>query len=137
MSSRTTRVAALAGAAALVAIALTGCTASTSSPTTAPSAPGQLVVPTSVPNVPAERKNVQLASCVAAPGGWSASGTASNPGTASKTYAINVFFTNGGGTVVGVAATHVTVAPGKSAKWTTSAQIAAANGLSCVLRGVG
>jgi hypothetical protein len=135
-----TAVAALIVAAVAVTGVLSGCTsaAPTATPTaTAPPADSPLDVPTSVPNVPTERANVQVSNCASSSGGWSARGTASNPGSASKTYTITVFFTTSTGTVVGVAATHVTVAKGKTARWATVAQIPTANDLSCVLRGVG
>jgi hypothetical protein len=133
-----------AAAALIVAAAVTGslsgCTSSAPTPTptaTAPAAGAQLDVPTSVPNVPADRPNVLVQTCSAASGGWSAKGTAHNPGTKSVTYTINVFFTNQTATVVGVASTRVGIAPGKTKPWVAAAQIAGASNLRCVLRGVG
>ena len=102
-----------------------------------PAPTSQPDVPAEVPNDPAKRVNVEVSTCAAATGGWSAAGTAQNPGTESVTYAIMVFFTTQAATVVGTAETSVTVAPGESLEWSVSAQIADASDLRCVLRGVG
>jgi uncharacterized lipoprotein YajG len=94
-------------------------------------------VPTSVPNTPELRKNVTLAACEKADGGWQASGTATNPGGDPADYTVTVFFTTDKGTVLGTADTKVTVAPGEKKPWTVAAHLTPAPTTRCVLRGVG
>jgi hypothetical protein len=94
-------------------------------------------LPVSPPNSPALRSNVSVSSCAATTGGWGASGTATNPGTASADYTITVFFTTVNATVIGSAQTHVTVKAGGKESWSASATFTAPAKTLCVLRGVG
>jgi hypothetical protein len=121
---------------------LSGCSSSEVAPTSSPSptvvAPtSEPNVPTGVPNVPAKRADVEITSCLAARGGWAATGKVTNSGTTSVSYAISVFFTTQTATVVGTARTKVTLPAGKTVHWSATAQIANAASLRCVLRGVG
>ncbi len=109
-----------------------GATATTRGDTSATS------VPTSVPNDITARRNVAVRSCAAAPGGWSAAGTASNPTTSQVTYRITIFFTSSQATVEGFGDATVTVGPGQMSSWTVTTAIPVADSRSqCVLRGVG
>ena len=94
-------------------------------------------VPTAVPNTPALRKNVTLAACEKADGGWKASGTATNPGGDAVDYTVTVFFTTDKGTVLGTADTTLTIAPGEKKPWNVTAKLTPAPTTTCVLRGVG
>jgi hypothetical protein len=112
-------------------------TPSVSSTPTSPLVQNSLPPATAIANDVGKRKSVTLTKCAAIEGGWSASGTASNPGTTAVDYAITVFFTNAAATVQDFTTASVTVAPGQSLTWTASKQFAAASTTSCVLRGVG
>ncbi|HBX79825.1 MAG: hypothetical protein WAV45_01980 [Propionibacteriaceae bacterium] len=103
-------------------------------PTPSPASPGG--IPTHVANVPEDRKSVSLTECAAASGGWRAAGTVKNPGSASRTYTVTVFFTSKAATVLASASTTATVDPGKEAEWSVNATFAAPEGTRCVLRGV-
>jgi hypothetical protein len=147
-----------AAAALATALALAGCTSGSAhhtgasasgagdsshagNPTKAPALPSGVTaatnVPTRVPNEPTLRKHVTLSSCKATPGGWGASGTASNPGPSNADYAITVFFTTDHATVIGTAATRVHVAAGGSEQWSVTTKLHAPASTLCVLRGVG
>lgn len=135
------RLAALAGVVAL-AVTLTACTSSkghpptpTSSETTPTPGPG-VTIPTKVANDVAVRKYVTLDKCVAAPGGWSASGAIDNKLTKAATYEITVFFTSALATDLQFGVTKVKVAAGKTAPWTVNATFKAPSKVICVLRGV-
>ena len=78
-----------------------------------------------------------ITKCAAVDGGWSASGTAKNPGTADATYAITIFFTDAHATVQDFATASVTVKPGQTRDWTAAKKFAAATPTNCVFRGVG
>jgi hypothetical protein len=146
----TKRVAGWALAAALV-LSASGGSSNSSAPTTlapATSTPADgaaagssttvapVVVPTSVPNNEVKRQLVTITSCAAVAGGWSASGTAANPGRTTASYAITIFFTTAYNTVLDFATASVSVAPGKTAKWVASKKFSAVTQLVCVLRGV-
>jgi hypothetical protein len=135
----------LAGA---ILAAVAGCTMNpapvkTATPTPAalgnglPSGVTPAPVPTTVPNDPSARKDVQMTSCVATPAGWKAGGTVTNDGAKPADYTITVFFTTNKATVIDNARTQLTVAAGKTARWTAAKDFAAAPGTLCVLRGVG
>jgi hypothetical protein len=102
-----------------------------------PGVTGATAVPTAVPNKPALRRDVTLSACSATPGGWAASGTARNPGKSSAHYKITVFFTTSSATVIGTAATHVTVPKGQTKPWTVRGSFTPAKLTQCILRGVG
>ena len=145
---RRARVALAAPAAC--AVLLTGCTASDQpdpTPTTAttdaadaPALPEGVTpatsVPTEVPNDPAARRNVSVADCATADGGWRAAGSASNDTADAVTYELTVFFTTATATVLGVGETEVSVQPGATAEWTVEAAFTAPAGTRCVLAGV-
>jgi hypothetical protein len=162
MSEKTARPTALAAGLALTAaVALAGCTSSgrpsasgsrpapgDSSPATrAQSIPsgaalpagvtGATAVPTAVPNKPALRANVAISSCTARPGGWRAAGTVHNPASHAAKYRITVFFTTQHATVIGAAATTVSVGAGAKKSWRANAKFHPAKPTLCVLRGVG
>lgn len=98
---------------------------------------GATAVPTAVPNSTESRKNVKISDCKAAKDGWQATGTARNPGTEETGYTITVFFTTGGGTVIGSGKTKVEVDPGADREWKVSSKFKPAPDTRCVLRGVG
>ena len=141
----------IAGAIAscLVIVSLTGCSKSShkataaSSSSVAPSVSKSALTQNTLPaasaivNDVAKRKEIVLTKCAAVDGGWSASGTAKNAGTADATYAITIFFTNDHATVQDYATASVTVKPGATLDWTASKKFAAATPTNCVLRGVG
>ncbi len=152
MSRRRTRALVTAVAVSVVAVvALAGCTgAPAPHPTPSPTARGgQSItglpsgvtpapsIPATVPNTPALRADVRLAGCKPTADGWSASGTATNPGDAAATYTITVFFTTTAATVIDSATSKVTVKPHDDGKWTAAAAFAAPAKTLCVLRGVG
>jgi hypothetical protein len=91
-------------------------------------------IPLTVPNQVPARRAVTLAGCTATPAGGLATGiiTATRTGT----YAITVFFTTRGATVIGYAATTVHATPGKATRWQASGHFTAPAGMRCVLRGV-
>ncbi|GAA2064531.1 hypothetical protein [Leifsonia soli] len=149
MSHPRNRIAALAAVAIAVCLLATACTGTPApGPTTArPTATGiaglptgvqqATDVPTDVPNTPELRKNVALASCEKADGGWRAGGTASNPTDTAVDYTITVFFTTDTGTVLGTADTTVSVGAKEKKDWTATAALTPAPKTVCVLRGVG
>jgi hypothetical protein len=148
MSSSRLRALPLAALAFGVALVVSGCTqgpAPTAGPTSAATDVAGLPhgvqqateVPTDVPNTPDLRKNVTLAGCEKADGGWQASGTATNPGSDPVDYTVTVFFTTDKGTVLGTADTKVRVDPGEKKNWDVTAQLTPAPRTTCVLRGVG
>jgi hypothetical protein len=98
---------------------------------------GATSIPTKVANNVAMRKHVTMSSCEKADGGWSASGTATNPATTPVGYTITVFFTTAAATVVDTAQTHVDVAAGGKQAWTVTKKFHAAPSMRCVLVGVG
>lgn len=143
-----------AGLAFAAALTLTGCTGgsapsasadrtSNGAPTTPSGAAlpdgvvGATAVPTGVPNNPGLRGNVTMSSCAARSGGWGASGTVHNPDAQAARYRITVFFTTDHATVIGFAATTVSLAAKETKTWSVSATMHAATPTLCVLRGVG
>jgi plastocyanin len=130
------------------AVVLAGCSSGPKSAigTTTSTAAGQATtttslvvvpVPTSVPNVVADRKNVTLTGCAASLGGWGATGKATNPGSSAVTYELTIFFTTSHATNVNYATASVTVAPGATVDWQANKSfIIQSPPLSCVLRGV-
>lgn len=147
----------MAAAAALAAV-LSGCTQSGSpdrptasrsattpsatKPSTAATPPGlpsgvtPARVPATVANNIALRRYVTMKQCTAEPGGWKATGTASNPHHTSTTYTITVFFTTSSATVINTQHTKITVAPNSTTKWTVSKKFTAPAKTRCVLTGV-
>jgi hypothetical protein len=94
-------------------------------------------LPKNFPNSKAARQNVDLSSCVTAPGGWSASGTAHDPSASAGKYKITVYFTDSKATTIGYGQTEVSVQPGKSATWKVADKFNAPSKVLCVLVGVG
>lgn len=131
-------------AAGCLAALTAGCGNDSPAPAAAPSAAAQpAVVQNPLPaadkikNDAAKRKNVTVTQCAASDGGWSATGTAANPGKEKADYTITVFFTTESATVVDYAETKVTVEPGKTADWKAAKQFTAPAKTLCVLRAVG
>ena len=92
---------------------------------------------TSIVNDTDKRKAITVAKCAASDGGWTASGTAKNAGTADATYNLTIFFTNEHATVEDFATASVTVKPGATGDWTATKKFTATTPTNCVLRGVG
>ena len=148
MTSLATRVAIAIAATSTVCFALVGCTASptvvphtTSAAAAAPGLPAGVKavesLPTNIPNDTAARATVQLSTCSKTTDGWKAAGDIANPGKASVTRTITVFFTTSTATVIQTAQTKVTVEPGQKVSWSTNPTFTAPAGTLCVLRGVG
>ena len=78
-------------------------------------------LPTSIPNDDAKRSQVEIDSCSASPGGWTARGIAFNRGQSSEHFDITVFFAKSGGT----------------GSWTIRSQFVADPSTRCVVVGVG
>ena len=93
-------------------------------------------VPTSVPNEVSVRKDVQMLSCGATKGGWSAGGTVKNSLGHDATYQITIFFTSNQATDLAYAMTSVSVGAGQSKVWSTQATFPPPAQVLCVLRGV-
>ena len=122
--------------AIIAAVAVTGC-ASSSKSAAKPAVTTSTTVPLHPGNDPALRHNVIVTTCVAAPGGWQASGTAANSTKSSTSYKITIFFANSQGTIEGTGQTRVSVGASKTARWSTTAAFASADPkTTCVLSGV-
>jgi hypothetical protein len=147
---RLTTLTVAALATCVAAVTLAGCSkshdqaspsssagASTAATAASPVTQDTLPAASAIVNDVAKRKSVVITKCAAATGGWSASGTANNTGTADATYAITIFFTNAHSTVEDYATTSVTVKAGQTQNWSTTKQFAATTPTNCVLRGVG
>ena len=135
--SRWRRLSGLA-AASVFGVTLAACSSSnspsSSSSTTTTRVPG--AVPTSVPNEVSVRKDVQLLSCGATKGGWSAGGTVKNSLGHDATYQITIFFTSNQATDLAYAMSSVSVGAGQSKEWSAHATFAPPAQVLCVLRGV-
>jgi hypothetical protein len=84
------------------------------------------------------RPYVAIESCASTAGGWTASGSARNPGRVPTAYRITIFFTSSQATVEGFGDTIASIPAGKSAHWSVTSKIPAPDPHSqCVLRGVG
>lgn len=141
----------LGGLAALATVAVAGCssplgdpsTAASNSTTTTTSADASGVatsaaelIPPSVPNDNAARKDVVMPDCNATTGGWSAGGVAKNPTASTTTFIITVFFTNPSATDLDYAQTTITVPPQGAQFWLVKATFHAPGRVDCILRGV-
>jgi hypothetical protein len=140
----------LTGIALACTLTLAGCTpvphpalntrTSAAHSTEAPDLPSGVAqatnVPTSVPNDPAQRKNVTITDCSRTDDGWKAAGTATNPGNHPASYELTVFFTAAAATVLAVGDAIVTVDPGATSDWRVDGDFAAPEGTRCVLSGV-
>lgn len=104
-------------------------------PSSAP-APAVNPLPTRIANQPDVRKNVVQTKCAAVPGGWSASGTATNPGKKDVTYKIVVHFTTTKATTLDYAQVLVPVKPGKTVPWTAKKQFHAQKKMLCPMPGI-
>lgn len=93
-------------------------------------------VPTKIANQPSVRKNVVQNKCAAIPGGWSAEGTATNPGKKPVTYKILVHFTTTKATTLGYAQVLVPVRPGKTVPWTAKKEFHADKKMLCPMPGI-
>jgi len=94
-------------------------------------------VPSKVANTAKLREQVQLTSCHQVPGGWTASGTATNTVSTPVDYTIVVFFTTKSATVIGTGSTRVYVRGKAHQQWAVTKRFIAAPSTVCVLRGVG
>lgn len=134
----------------IVAVGASGCASSdTSGPSSSrspshgptatlpPGVTGATDVPAKVPNRADWRKDVTLAACRSATGGWAASGTVHNPAKDPRVYRLTVFFTTTSATVIGVGHSKVRVPAGASQTWQVAARFKAPPKTLCVLRGVG
>lgn len=133
--------AAAISAAALVAVA--GCSGhggGTTAPQHTTTGPTPTVqdpkAPLNVPNDVSVRHNVAITSCSGDTTHWQAGGTAVNTAHNAVNYRVTVFYTTAQDTVVGSAATTVTVPGAGKATWSAPANIKAGHELRCVLRGV-
>ena len=99
-------------------------------------APAVNPVPTKIANQPSVRKNVVQTKCAAIPGGWSASGTATNPGKKEVTYKILVHFTTTKATTLDYGQALVPVKPGKTVPWTVKKRFRAAKQMLCPMPGI-
>ncbi len=144
----------LGGLAAVAAMTVAGCSSSpgatstvasnstTSTPTTlSANASGVAtsaaeLIPPSVPNDTAARKDVLMPDCNATKGGWSAGGVAKNPTASTTTFIITVFFTNPAATDLDYAQTTITVPPQGAQFWLVKATFHAPSRVECILGGV-
>lgn len=94
-------------------------------------------VPEAVPNDTSLRKSVALTACGQAPGGWRASGTATNHGAKPADFTVTVFFATPRDTVIGTGDARVHIDAGAIATWNVTGKFTAAPGTQCILRGVG
>jgi len=106
-------------------------------PHESPGVVGATALPTDIPNTAALRSRVQMTSCAKAAGGWSAAGTAKNPGKKAASYTITVFFLAPAGTVLGFGQTTAHVGARKAVTWHVSDTFTAPANTRCSLRGVG
>jgi hypothetical protein len=93
-------------------------------------------LPTKIANKPSVRKNVVQTKCAPIPGGWSAEGTATNPGKKEVTYKIMVHFTTTKATTLGYAQVLVPVKPGKTVPWTAKKEFPAQKKMLCPMPGI-
>jgi hypothetical protein len=94
------------------------------------------LIPPSVPNDTAARRDVLMPDCNATRDGWSAGGVAKNPTASTTTFIITVFFTNPASTDLDYAQTTITVPPQGAQFWLVKATFHATGRVDCILRGV-
>lgn len=138
--------------AASVALVLGGC-AVTAAPTPTPTVPsgepgtespapdfggeqGEVPAQEDIPDNPDLRESVLLTGCDASDGGWAATGTAENPGSAAVTYQVVVIFTDAQSRGVTSSTVQIPVEAGATADWTAAASFDPPEGTQCVLAGV-
>jgi hypothetical protein len=140
----------LGGLAALATVTVTGCSSAPSARSTAvtgstsPTAADASgvatsaaeLIPPSVPNDNAARKDVLMPDCSATRDGWSAGGVAKNPTASITTFIVTVFFTNPAATDLDYAQTTITVPPEGAQFWLVKATFHAPSRVDCILRGV-
>jgi hypothetical protein len=93
-------------------------------------------LPTKMANDPGIRQNIVQTKCEAIPGGWSAQGTAKNPGKKAVTYKVIVHFTTTKATTLDYAQTLVKVPPGKTVTWNAKKHFAAKPEMLCPMPGI-
>lgn len=93
-------------------------------------------LPTKMANDPGIRQNIVQTKCEAIPGGWSAQGTAKNPGKKAVTYKVIVHFTTTKATTLDYAQTLVKVPPGKTVAWNAKKHFAAEQKMLCPMPGI-
>ena len=101
-----------------------------------PAATVQHALPTKLKDTPALRTSILLTGCEKAAGGWQATGTAKNSGSAKATYQVVVFFTDKYSRVIDSSTTNFTVSAGTTDKWSASKNFTPPAGVQCVLRAV-
>jgi hypothetical protein len=137
----------LGGLAALATLTVTGCSSAPSAPSTAVATTPTTtesgvatsaaeLIPPSVPNDNAARKDVLMPDCNATKDGWSAGGVAKNPTASTTTFIITVFFTNPAATDLDYAQTTITVPAHGAQFWLVKATFRAPGRVDCILRGV-
>jgi hypothetical protein len=147
MTRERTRSSALRGpvAAAVLSVAvvsslLSGCSHGTgeSAATKAAGTGAGRVTPSADPivNDPKARPSVSMRDCASTTSGWAAGGTVTNSKDKQATFTIVVSFTTKQSTVLARGETRVSVKPGATRNWTTTANFAKSKGTQCVLRGV-
>jgi hypothetical protein len=94
------------------------------------------LIPPSVPNDNAARRDVLMPECSATNGGWSAGGVAKNPTASTTTFIITVFFANPAATDLDYAQTTITVPAHDARFWSVKATFRAPSRVDCILRGV-
>ncbi|MEO3814274.1 hypothetical protein ABGB17_35195 [Sphaerisporangium sp. B11E5] len=128
--------------AVLTSTVVAGCSSGNEAPEKAPARPSVAApapdhpVPTKIANDPDIRDNITQTKCAAIPGGWSAQGTAKNPGRKEITYKIIVHFTTTKATTLDYAQTRVTVPPGETTKWSAEKHFAAQREMLCPMPGI-
>ncbi|WP_436758393.1 hypothetical protein [Streptosporangium sp. V21-05] len=93
-------------------------------------------LPAKVANEPNVRKNVVQTKCEAIPGGWSAEGTAKNPGKKAVTYKVVVYFTTTKATTLDYAQALVKVPPGETVTWNAKKHFPAKREMLCPMPGI-
>jgi hypothetical protein len=116
--------------------AVTGSTITTSADASGAATSAAELIPPSVPNDNAARKDVLMPDCNATKDGWSAGGVAKNPTASTTTFIITVFFTNPAATDLDYAQTTITVPPQGAQFWLVKATFRAPGRVDCILRGV-
>jgi hypothetical protein len=94
------------------------------------------LIPPSVPNDKAARKDVLMPECSATKGGWSAGGVAKNPTASTTTFIITVFFANPSASDLDYAQTTITVPAPGAQFWLVKATFHAPSRVDCILEGV-
>jgi len=130
----------LVGAALLLAACSSSPSSSSKSTTTTVAGTSKSTTTTTAP-IPIQnnvkiRTQAAITSCRQASDGWTAAGTATNPGSQSHTYKLIIYFTDTHATVIGSAQTSVDVAAKAAGTWSVTGKFPAPSKVRCVLVGV-